>query len=156
MENKLEAYRRQFKDYKMTPQRRLILETLLENQDHHLSAEELYKLVHEKDKDVGLATIYRTLELLDELQIVQKLNFGDGRSRYELTQPHSDQHHHHHLVCLRCQQIYEVKEDLLHQLETLIEREHGFQIQDHRVSFFGYCRDCVQAQKKEGAAENER
>ena len=154
MENKLEAYRDRFKEYKMTPQRRLILETLLENQDHHLSAEELYKLVHQKDEEVGLATIYRTLELLDELQIVHKLNFGDGRSRYELTQPHTDQHHHHHLVCLRCQEIYEVKEDLLHQLEALIEREHGFQIQDHRVSFFGYCRDCVQARtEKEGEAE---
>lgn len=154
MEKKLEAYRDRFKEYKMTPQRRLILETLLENQDHHLSAEELYKLVHQKDEEVGLATIYRTLELLDELQIVHKLNFGDGRSRYELTQPHTDQHHHHHLVCLRCQEIYEVKEDLLHQLEALIEREHGFQIQDHRVSFFGYCRDCVQARtEKEGEAE---
>jgi len=151
VEKKLEAYRSQFKEYKMTPQRRMILETMLENSQQHLSAEELYALVHEKDKDVGLATVYRTLELLEDLNLVQKLNFGDGRSRFELTQLQK-KHHHHHLVCLRCNQIFEVKEDLLQQLETLIEQEHGFQIQDHRVSFYGYCKNCMQAMS-EGKGE---
>ncbi len=143
VKKQLESYREQFREreYKMTPQRRLILQTLLENKEQHLSAEELHALLKEKDSEIGLATVYRTLELMEDLSIVHKLNFGEGRSRYELCQPHAE-HQHHHLVCLRCNRILEVKEDLLQQLETLIEREHGFQILDHRVSFYGYCSDC--------------
>lgn len=129
----------------MTPQRRVILQTLLENPDLHLSAEELYALVKEKDSEIGLATIYRTLELFEGLNILHKMNFGDGRSRYELCHLQSE-HHHHHLVCLRCNQILEVKEDLLNQLESLIEEEHGFKIVDHRVSFYGYCSRCAENQ----------
>ena len=71
------------------------------------------------------------------------MHFGDGRSRYELCNlPFEHHHHHHHLVCLNCNQILEVKEDLLQQLESLIEREHNFQIVDHRVQVYGYCSDC--------------
>jgi Fur family ferric uptake transcriptional regulator len=141
MKKKLETFREQFKDYKMTPQRRLILQILLENQQLHMSAEEVYALAKENDSEIGLATVYRTLDLLEELKIIHKLNFGDGRSRYELYHVQSE-HHHHHLVCLKCNQILEVKEDLLQQLESLIEREHGFHIMDHRVQFYGYCSTC--------------
>lgn len=141
MKKKLEAFREQFKDHKMTPQRMVVLQTLLENQDLHMSAEELYALAKEKDPEIGLATIYRTLDLLEELSILHKLNFGDGRSRYELCHVQSE-HQHHHLVCLHCNQILEVKDDLLHQLEALIEQEHDFTIIDHRVQFYGYCSQC--------------
>ncbi|MDW7651929.1 MAG: Fur family transcriptional regulator [Bacillota bacterium] len=146
MKKKLETFREQFKEHKMTPQRRTILETLLENPEEHLSAEELYALVKEKDPEIGFATVYRTLDLLDELNILHKLNFGDGRSRYELSHLQSE-HHHHHLVCLECNQILEVKEDLLNQLESLIERENNFRIVDHRVQFYGYCDRCDEKRK---------
>lgn len=141
MEKKLESYRDRFREYKITPQRRVILQTLLSHPDSHLSAEELYALVKEHDSEIGLATIYRTLDLLEELNILHKLHFGDGRSRYELSHLQTE-HHHHHLVCLGCNQILEVKEDLLQQLETLIEREHAFRIVDHRVQVYGYCSEC--------------
>lgn len=141
MKKKLESFREQFKDYKMTPQRRLILQILLENQELHMSAEEVYALAKDKDSEIGLATVYRTLDLLEELNILHKLNFGDGRARYELSHVQAG-HHHHHLVCLNCKQILEVKEDLLQQLESLIESEHGFHIMDHRVQFYGYCAAC--------------
>ncbi|MCR3921529.1 MAG: transcriptional repressor [Firmicutes bacterium] len=125
----------------MTPQRAVILQTLLENTEQHVSAEELYVLVKERDAEIGLATIYRTLDLLEELNILHKLHFGDGCTRYELTHLQSE-HQHHHLICVRCNQIFEVKEDLLQHLESLIEKEHGFHILDHRVSFYGYCSHC--------------
>ena len=143
MKKKLETFREQFKEHKMTPQRRVILQTLLQNPNLHLSAEELYALVKEQDSEIGLATVYRTLELLEELNILHKLYFGDGRNRYELCHLQSE-HHHHHLICHTCNQILEVKEDLLNQLEALIEREHGFRIVDHRVQFYGYCTACDQ------------
>lgn len=147
VKRKLERYRDQFKEHKMTPQRRVVLEALLENSERHLSAEELFLLAKGKDPEIGLATIYRTLDLLEELNIVHKLNFGDGRSRYELCQLQTQHHHHHHLVCLKCNQILEVKEDLLHQLEDVVEKEHAFLIVDHRVQFYGYCLSCRQEQK---------
>lgn len=142
VKKKLETFREQFKEHKLTPQRRVILQALLENPERHLSAEELYALSKNLDPEIGLATVYRTLELLEELNILHKLNFGDGRSRYELCHLQS-RHHHHHLVCLDCNQILEVREDLLHQLEDLIEGEHGFHIVDHRVQFYGYCSKCM-------------
>lgn len=148
MMKKLEAFREQFKDHKLTPQRRVVLQTLLDNQELHMSAEEVYALAKELDSEIGLATIYRTLDLLAELNIVHKLNFGDGRSRYELCHVQSE-HHHHHLVCLNCNQILEVKEDLLHQLESLIEGEHGFHIVDHRVQFYGYCAECNKEKERQ-------
>ncbi len=139
----LDDYKDKFKEHKLTPQRKLILEVLLENQDSHLSAEEVFKLVQEKNDDIGLATIYRTLDLLDELEVVHKLNFGDGRSRYELNKS-DKKHHHHHLICMGCNEIIEVKDDLLQKLEKTIETEHKFEILDHRVKFYGYCPSCKQ------------
>jgi Fur family ferric uptake transcriptional regulator len=85
--------------------------------------------------------------LLEELKILHRNNFGDGRSRYELSHLQSE-HHHHHLVCLSCNQILEVEEDLLQQLESLIERENGFRIVDHRVQFYGYCNLCDEKKEK--------
>lgn len=147
LKKKLESFREQFKEHKMTPQRRVVLQCLLENPDLHMSAEELYVIAKEKDPEIGLATIYRTLDLLEELKILHRHNFGDGRSRYELSHLQSE-HHHHHLVCLTCNQILEVEEDLLQQLESLIERENGFRIVDHRVQFYGYCNSCDEKKDK--------
>ncbi|MBT9173856.1 MAG: Ferric uptake regulation protein [Syntrophomonadaceae bacterium] len=148
MRKKLDTFREQFKEHKLTPQRRVILQCLQDNAERHLSAEELYALSKNLDPEIGLATVYRTLELLEELNILHKLNFGDGRSRYELCHLQA-RHHHHHLVCLDCRQILEVKEDLLHQLEDLIEGELGFRIVDHRVQFYGNCSDCMARKRTE-------
>lgn len=137
----IEKFKDQFIEHRLTPQRRLVLEILMDNKDHHLSAEEVYRLSREKGEDIGIATVYRTLDLLEEMGLIHKLNFGDGRSRYELE--HSPlEHQHHHLLCLNCQEIIEVEEDLLQRLEETIEKKHGFKIVDHRVQFFGYCQRC--------------
>ncbi|UMZ75122.1 Fur family transcriptional regulator [Natranaerofaba carboxydovora] len=138
---KINAYKDKFKDYKLTPQRKRILGIFLENEDAHLSAEEVFKLIQDKKEDIGLATVYRTLDLLDELGVLHKLNFGDGRSRFELNKSEKS-HHHHHLICVKCHKIIEVKDDLLQKLEATIEDEHSFEILDHRVKFYGYCPEC--------------
>jgi len=142
LERKIAGLFQRFQGYKFTPQRRLVLEVFLENEADHLSAEEVYQLAREKDREIGIATIYRTLDLLVEVGILHKSDFGDGRRRYELSQEGQEDHHHHHLICLQCRQIQEVEEDLLNQLEGLVERDKGFLIVDHRVQFFGYCREC--------------
>lgn len=129
--------------YKMTPQRKEILQIFVDsNEGSHLSAEEVYELLKQKDFDFGLATVYRNLELLNELGILTKVEFGDGRTRYELSAANPQLHQHHHLICLNCKKIIEFEDDLLDDLENLISKKSGFEIVNHEVKFFGYCSDC--------------
>lgn len=145
MENKIRRIMEQFKNYRLTPQRRIVLEILMENSEKHLSAEEVYQLSREKGYEIGLATIYRTLELLETLSLLHKMNFGDGKSRYELVEKgfsSQEHHHHHHLLCLQCEKVLEVEDDLLQQLEKVVEDKYGFDIVDHSLQFIGYCSEC--------------
>jgi Fur family ferric uptake transcriptional regulator len=142
MQERLEQIKKQLHEQqlKLTPQREATLRVLLENEEAHLSAEEIFMLVKQKAPDIGLATVYRTLDLLCDLKIIEKLNFGDGVARYEFRSD-DHPHHHHHLICLKCGFVSEI-EDLLDDLEARVERDHHFKIVDHRVSFLGYCANC--------------
>jgi len=137
VEEKLKA-----KEYKLTSRREYILRVLLENKDKHLSAEEVYNLVKIKAPDVGLATVYRTLELFCEFDIIHSMDFGDGRKRYEFGDGEAEGHHHHHLICLKCGVILEVEEDLLEDLETRVKRDMDFEVHNHQLKIFGYCKNC--------------
>ena len=137
----------QSKGYKLSPQREATLKVLIEREEDHLSAEEVFFLVKEKAPEIGLATVYRTLELLCELKIVDKINFGDGVSRYDLRKEGID-HFHHHLVCMECGSVEEVIEDLLGDVEKIIESDWGFQVKDHRLTFHGICRQCQKVKVK--------
>ncbi|MBR7024677.1 MAG: transcriptional repressor [Selenomonadaceae bacterium] len=129
--------------YKMTPQRREILQIFVEHSDyHHMSAEDVYKILRENNSEIGLATVYRALDLLSELGILVKVEFGDGCARYELNTADPSIHHHHHLICLKCKKVIEFEEDLLDELEDDIAAKSGFQILNHEVKFFGYCNEC--------------
>lgn len=125
--------------YKLTTQRRAVLDVIIEKQEKHLNPEEIYDIVKKRYPEIGIATVYRTLQLLEKLNIIYRLNFDDGYNRYELN---LDSENHHHLICLKCGDIMEVKLDLLENLENEIEDENGFKIVDHNVKFFGYCIDC--------------
>lgn len=128
------------RECKLTPQRRATLDVLIENQSKHLSTEDIYELVKNKFPDVGLATIYRTLQLFDDFNIIKKLDFNDGCYRYELSD--DQRHQHHHLICIKCGSVYEFDDDLLDELEEKIYRSNDFTVLDHMVKFFGYCKDC--------------
>ncbi len=136
-EEKLKA-----RDSKLTSRRESILRVLLENKDKHLSAEEVYKLVKEKAPDVGLATVYRTLELFSDFDIIHSMDFGDGRKRYEYGDGESRGHRHHHVICLRCGKIQEVDEDLLDDLELRVSKDLDFEVRDHQLKIFGHCKEC--------------
>lgn len=128
------------KGFKLTPQRRSVLNTIMENEGKHLSTEEIYDIVKKKCPEIGLATVYRTMQILDDIGLVYKHNFDDGRSRYEVTS--NEDHQHHHLVCIKCGNVLEVEEDLLDQLESQVEDKYSFSITNHNVKFFGYCSKC--------------
>lgn len=143
MENRLEKIKKQLhsSSYKLTPQREATVQVLLENEEDHLSAEDVYLLVKEKSPEIGLATVYRTLELLTELKIVDKINFGDGVSRYDLRKEGAT-HFHHHLVCIECGSVEEIQEDLLDDVEAIVEERWNFIVKDHRLTFHGICQKC--------------
>lgn len=130
------------KEYKLTSRREMVLRVLLENEDKHLSAEEVYNLVKSKAPDMGLATVYRTLELFHEFDIIHAIDFGDGRKRYELGAGLGQSHQHHHLICTHCGNIIEVNEDLLEELESRVARQHEFKITNHQLKIFGICKNC--------------
>ncbi|MDO4313337.1 MAG: Fur family transcriptional regulator [Eubacteriales bacterium] len=134
------------KGLKVTNQRLLVLEVLAEHRDHHMTAEDIYDLVKEDYPDIGLATIYRTLQLLLEMQLVDRINLDDGCVRYEI----GDQldggrgrHHHHHLICKTCGKVLPFRHDLLDELERHIEKETGFHVLDHELKFYGQCKECL-------------
>ncbi|GAA0069483.1 transcriptional repressor [Clostridium sardiniense] len=135
------------KGYKLTPQRRAIVDTIIKNEGKHLTAEEIYDEVKKDCPEIGLATVYRTVLLLEEVKLLSRLDLSDGCSRYEII--HQDEEHrHHHLICNQCNKVFEVEEDLLDELEQRIETKYGFKIQDHSVKFFGICEECMKKNKE--------
>jgi len=131
------------KEIRFTVRRELVLKAFLENSDKHLSAEEVYNLVKIKVPDMGLATVYRTLELFMEFDFIHAIDFGDGRKRYELGAAEEDAHRHHHLICTKCGDIIEVNEDLLEELENRVNKQHDFVVTDHQLQIFGICKKCI-------------
>lgn len=143
METRIEKIKQQLQSrgYKLTSQREATVRVLLENEADHLSAEDVFMLVKDKAPEIGLATVYRTLELLSELHVVEKMNFGDGVARYDLRND-STHHHHHHIICVQCGSVEEIMDDWLGPLEERLEQEYQFKVLDHRLDFQGICRNC--------------
>ncbi|GAA3725513.1 Fur family transcriptional regulator [Salinicoccus jeotgali] len=149
MENRIQRIKEtlQGAQYKLTPQREVTVRVLLENERDHLSAEDVFLKVKDKYPEIGLATVYRTLELLSELKVLDKINFGDGVSRYDLRKEGAE-HFHHHLVCMECGAVEEIEEDLLGDVEKIVENDYNFKVLDHRLTFHGVCRDCQERSRK--------
>ncbi len=137
------------KGLKVTNQRLLVLEVLADHRDKHMTAEDIYELVKEDYPDIGLATIYRTVQLLREMQLVDRINLDDGCLRYEISdmsEGETKHHHHHHLICKTCGKVVPFEEDLLDELERLVEQETGFCVSDHELKFYGQCQECLKRQ----------
>lgn len=116
---------------KMTGQRKVILQVLEEAVDHP-SVESVYERAKEIDASISIATVYRTLNLLDELDLVIKHEFQEGYARYEVNWDH-----HHHLVDLETGEVVEFQNDELEVLKEKIARELGYKLIDHRLELYG-------------------
>lgn len=129
---------------KVTTQRVAILEVLNSRPGKHLTAEEIYDYVKKKYPEIGIATVYRTIQVLSELNLIDKLNLDDGYVRYEISKKGKEDacHHHHHLICLDCGNIYAFKDDLLETLEERIKDTMGFEVVNHEVKLYGHCKKC--------------
>ena len=133
------------KGLKVTQQRLLLFEIFAENKDRHLSVDDVYELVREEHPEIGLATVYRTVQLLREIQLLDRIILDDGCVRYEIryTTNGDVHHHHHHLICRSCGKVLSFRKDLLDTLEDRIEQETGFHVLDHELKFYGQCKECA-------------
>ena len=95
---------------RMTQARMAVLNILSRSGKHHPSAEEIFFLAHRVNPAIGFATVYRTLDLLTRMGIIQKFDFGDGKARYEMTEESKKVPHHHHLVCNSCGKVIDYTE----------------------------------------------
>jgi Fur family ferric uptake transcriptional regulator len=122
---------------RMTPQRRLILDAV-ESMHGHVSAEQVYQEVVRVFPDVNISTVYRTLEVLEDLGVVRHTHFHDGVAQYERT----DAGRHHHMVCSRCGSEAELDLELLRPLADELERRYGFRADLAHSAIVGVCRRC--------------
>lgn len=132
------------KGLKVTNQRVRVLEVLALCPDRHLTVEEIFDLVKVGCPEIGLATVYRTIQLLYELELIEKIHLDDGFARYEIGQWNQTEkkHHHHHMICLGCGQVFSFEEDYLDALEEKIRSSTGFLVVNHEVKLYGYCKEC--------------
>ncbi len=134
---------------RLTAPRLSIIDVLIHS-DNHPSAEEIYLALRRQYKKhtIGLTTIYRTLDILVQLGIVYKFDFGDGRTRYELSEGPNGFHHHHHLVCNGCGHIVDYtdfideEKELLDRTEKGLAKKYNFSIHHHLIQFYGLCEHC--------------
>ncbi len=126
------------KQLKQTKQRQTVIEVFLESQNH-VDAEGLLDNIKSKGFNIGLATVYRTLNLLREAGIVEQRSFADGRTLYEIAHPDE---HHDHLVCLKCGKVVEFENEQIERLQEEIAESHGFTLISHRLDLFGHCGNC--------------
>ncbi len=124
---------------KFTIQREVILETLY-NSDEHLTPESLHHLIQEKYPDLktGIATVYRTLALLEDSSMVTSLSFGAQGKKYEL----GAKNHHDHMICTECGNITEFVDEQIEERQHKIADELGFKMSDHSMQIYGVCKKC--------------
>ena len=121
-----------------TGQRELILEIFLSTEEH-LSSEDLYGLVHQKDPTVGNTTVYRTLKLLTEAGLAREVRFGDNKTYYE---HHYNHDHHDHMICTGCGKVIEFFSADIEMLQDEMAGKFGFKPTHHSLRMWGVCSDC--------------
>lgn len=126
------------KNLRDTPQREMILDEFL-RQERHISAEELYDIVKQRDRTIGQATVYRVLKLLCEAGLAREVDFSDGTMRYEHEFGHE---HHDHLVCISCGKTVEVVDPAIETLQKALAEKYGFRLSNHEMYLYGTCPEC--------------
>jgi Fur family transcriptional regulator, ferric uptake regulator len=120
------------KGLKMTEQRRVISRVLSESTDHP-DVEQVYRRAVEIDPKISIATVYRTVRLFEEANVIERLDFGDGRSRFE----ENREEHHHHLIDLQSGEVIEFVNEEIERLKERIARDLGYELIGHRLELYG-------------------
>lgn len=124
--------------YKLTPQRHAILKAIASSNDH-LTPEAIYEKVCSSNPEIGLVTVYRTLDLLSEMNLVCRFHASNGCRTYMMRRPTE---HHHHLICSQCGRVVDFTVCSLAEMEQRLAHETRFDINGHLLEFYGLCPDC--------------
>ena len=125
--------------YRLTAARQTILQALADS-GGHVTADDLVAMVRQEAPGVGRMTVYRTLELLNNLGLIRPVYQGTGAAHYILM----DNGHHHHLVCSACHKVIEFSDCVLGEIERLVCGRFQFQVESHLLEVYGRCPDCQQ------------
>ena len=123
---------------KVTLPRLKILEILANNEQRHLSAEDIYKELLDTGEDIGLATVYRVLTQFEAAGLVTRHHFENGMAVFELNRGD----HHDHLVCVECGSVAEFIDAAIEDRQKVVARERGFELHDHSMILYGRCANC--------------
>lgn len=123
---------------KITLPRIKILQILESNDVHHVSAEDVYKLLLSNGEEIGLATVYRVLTQFEQAGLVVRHNFEGGHSVFEL----ASEQHHDHIVCVRCGRVEEFTDEQIESQQKKVAADLGFELTDHNLNMYGLCPDC--------------
>lgn len=126
--------------HKFTKQRQIIFNAIKNANSKHLTPEELFSIVHQNNKQVGIATVYRTLNIFEELGIVNKQEFTDSVNTYELIGQNDA--HHDHLICENCGKIVEEKILENDELSEILKDKYDFDLDYYSLRIYGICSDC--------------
>ncbi|MBA1334560.1 MAG: hypothetical protein HPY66_2409 [Firmicutes bacterium] len=125
-------------NYKLTPQRKAIIEALFDCKGHFVTAEEIFIKTMGKYPQTNFSTVYRNLEILEEIDIIHKTSIKDGAAVYELI---CDDSHHHHIICSKCGKTEIIKFCPLEQMKISIE-DKDFTLTGHKFELYGHCNKC--------------
>ncbi len=126
------------KNLKLTKERKAVLHEMFLHRGH-LEAEDILHSLRRKKKGASRATVYRTLELLVDSEIVRKVDLGHGHSHYELVLGHA---HHEHMICLGCGKVIEFSDKKIERFYKKLCEQNQFKPTSHHFQIFGYCKDC--------------
>ena len=130
------------KGLKYTEQREIVLSILLHAKEH-LTAEEVYNEIKKehKDSNIGIATVYRALSFLEEVDLITSITFGTDGKKYES----NSKSHHDHLICTECGKIIEFIDDEIEKRQDKIAKKNKFKITSHSMQLYGTCEVCQEA-----------
>ncbi len=131
---------------KFTKQRELIFNVLKNSSEKHLTPEQLFSIVHKDHKQVGIATVYRTLNIFEELGIVNKQEFTDQAYTYEIM--NSDNDHHDHIICTSCGKILEDEFLSVDDVKSSLKKDYNFDLSYYSLRIYGICSDCQNNKEK--------
>lgn len=130
------------KGYKYTAQREEILNVLMKQNAEHLTAADIYDLVKTSHPDIGIATVYRTLLIFEELNIINKLGSENEFNIYEFNAS-NDTDKHYHLICVKCGQIKDIKENFMTEMSGKVLEKYDFTVNGYSQRLYGICKECL-------------
>lgn len=124
--------------FRVTTQRKIILEAVAYQVGWHVHPKDVYSYVQERDKSIGLATVYRTLKMLEDMDLLNKIYMMGMQEDHEMEHGQD----HYHLICLQCGSIIDIQDTEFDEISNHVNKKYGFETTQIKMSVYGLCEDC--------------